>query len=119
MPTSIDSAFEEFQKELGPSNAARDDETIARYARTTQAQAPAPSCILYPETTEQVQALTRIASQHDVVLYPISCGKNWGYCDACAPTADSAIVDLGRMNRILEVNTDLAYCVIEPGVTQQ
>ena len=51
-------------------------------------------------------------------VYPISCGKNWGYGDACAPAAGSAILDLGRMNRILEVNRELAYCVIEPGVTQ-
>ena len=28
------------------------------------------------------------------------------------------IVDLSRMNRILEVNTELAYAVVEPGVTQ-
>lgn len=95
-----------------------DGETIDRYARTTQPHAPRPCCIIYPESTDEVQAITRVASEYGVVLYPISCGKNWGYGDACAPTPGAAIVDLGRMNRILEVNTELAYCVIEPGVTQ-
>ncbi len=28
----------------------------------------------------------------------------------------SVILDMSRMNRILEVNTDLAYCMLEPGV---
>jgi len=103
---------------LGDDAVADDPATIERYARTTQAAAPRPSCVLYPKSTEEVQTLVRIASQHGIVLYPISCGKNWGYGDACAPTEGAAIVDLGRMNKILEVHTDLAYCVIEPGVSQ-
>ena len=37
---------------------------------------------------------------------------------ACAVQEGQVIVDLSRMNRILEVNEDLAYAVIEPGVTQ-
>ena len=103
---------------LGNDRVLSDDATLARYARTTQAQAPRPSCILYPQSTAEVQQIVRIAGEHGVVVYPISCGKNWGYGDACAATPGAAIVDLGRMNRIHEVNTDLAYCVIEPGVTQ-
>lgn len=103
---------------LGVDGVRDDAATIARYARTTQVDAPRPSCVLYPTSTEQVQAVVRVAAEHGIVLYPISCGKNWGYGDACAPVDGAAIVDLGRMNRILEVHSDLAYCVIEPGVTQ-
>ena len=93
MQQSINNAVKEFEHALGPEKVAFDSETIEKYARTTQSQAPAPSLILYPESTEEVQVLTRIASEHDVVLYPISCGKNWGYGDACAPFDGSAIVD--------------------------
>jgi len=53
-----------------------------------------------------------------VQLHPISCGKNWGYGDRCAVSDGQVIVDLGRMNRIVEVNSRLAYAVVEPGVTQ-
>lgn len=113
-----DSAVAEWTAVLGEQGVAADAETIDRYSRTTQATATRPCCILYPENTEEVQALVEIASKHGIPVYPISCGKNWGYGDACAPTDGAAIIDLGRMNRILEVNTELAYCVIEPGVTQ-
>jgi len=51
-------------------------------------------------------------------VYPCR-GTQLGYGDACAPTELSAIVDLSRMDRILEVNTELGYAVIEPGVSQQ
>ena len=115
---STDSAVSEWITTLGEEAVACDRESLGKYARTTQAKATRPCCILYPETTEDVQAIVEIASDHGVPVYPISCGKNWGYGDACAPTDGAAIVDLGRMNRILEVNTELAYCVVEPGVTQ-
>ena len=104
---------------LGASKADASPETIARYARTMQPDGTTPDCILYPETVEDVQDITRIAQEHGHVIYPISGGRNWGYGDACAPVDGAAIVDLGRMNRIIELNRDLGYAVIEPGVSQQ
>jgi 4-cresol dehydrogenase (hydroxylating) len=94
-------------------------ETLARYARTTQDTATTPSCVLYPSDTEQVSQICHVANETGTVIYPISKGKNWGYGDACATTNGAAIIDLGRMNRIVEVNTELAYAVVEPGVTQK
>jgi len=117
--TFASEAIAEWTRALGEEQVKADPETIGHYARTTQADAPRPSCVLYPRSTPDVQAAARIASKHGVVLYPISRGKNWGYGDACAPTEGAAIVDLSQMDRILEVNTELAYCVIEAGVSQQ
>ncbi len=93
--------------------------TLDRYARTTQPHGTRPCCVLYPQSAEDVQAAVRIAAAYGVPLYPISRGKNWGYGDACAPQAGAAIVDLSNMNRILEIDGELGYAVIEPGVTQQ
>ena len=104
---------------LGDDRVRADAETLDRYARTTQASATRPCCVLSPLSTEDVQAIVKIASTHGIVVYPISGGKNWGYGDACAPTDGAAIIDLSSMNRILEVNTPLAYCVIEAGVSQK
>lgn len=116
---AMDAAVRDWTEALGPEQVAADEQTLARYARTTQAAAPRPGCVLYPRTTEEVQAIVRVAAAHKAPLYPISRGKNWGYGDACPTVDGAAVVDLSRMDRILEVNTDLAYCVIEPGVSQQ
>ncbi|MEA3365019.1 MAG: FAD-dependent oxidoreductase, partial [Candidatus Hydrogenedentes bacterium] len=115
---SVDGAIKAWSVVLGDANVRTSPEILDRYARTTQDTAPRPSCILFPESTAQVQEIVRIAGEHGVVVYPISRGRNWGYGDACAPTPGAAIVDFSRMNRILEVNTELAYALIEPGVTQ-
>jgi 4-cresol dehydrogenase (hydroxylating) len=91
---------------------------LERYGRTTGTTAHRPVAVLYPESTAQVQEALRIASAFEVGVYPISRGKNWGYGDACPLRANHAVLDLGRMNRIVEVNQELCYAVIEPGVTQ-
>jgi len=90
---SVSLAIDEWSLVLGKDKVSSEKEILARYARTTQADAPSPSCILYPTTTEEVQAVVRIASKYDVVVYPISRGKNWGYGDMCAPTDGSAIIE--------------------------
>jgi 4-cresol dehydrogenase (hydroxylating) len=115
---SFRDAVRDWTRLLGEENVRTDEETLAWYSRTTQDTAPRPSCVVYPKSTEQVQELVRLATRYGVVLYPISRGRNWGYGDACAPTPEAVIVDLSRMDQILEVNTELAYAVIQPGVSQ-
>jgi 4-cresol dehydrogenase (hydroxylating) flavoprotein subunit len=69
-----------------------------------------------PQSAEEVQAIVRIANEHKIPLWPISRGKNLGY-GGCAPRMSGTVVlDLTRMNRILDVNEQFGYCVIEPGV---
>ncbi|MDZ4857781.1 MAG: FAD-binding oxidoreductase [Candidatus Hydrogenedentes bacterium] len=111
-------AIDAFCAALGNDKVDSTSVTLDRYSRSTHTSGTRPCCVLYPTSTADVQAIVRAASEHGTVVYPISRGRNWGYGDACAPTDGAAIIDLGRMNRILEVNTELAYTVVEPGVTQ-
>ena len=104
---------------LGAEHIRTDEATLNRYGRGTATTTPKPLGVLYPSSTQEVQRVVQIAAENGIPLYPISKGKNWGYGDAAAPTEGQVIVDLGRMNRILEVNTTLKYAVVEPGVTQQ
>lgn len=76
----------------------------------------APAAAVVPQSVEQVQALVRLANEHGIPLWPICRGKNFGYGGAAPVQAGSVILDMSRMNRILEVNTELAYCMLEPGV---
>lgn len=114
-----DCAIHEWTALLGSARVSAEDHTRDRYARSTQQFSTRPAAILFPENADEVREIVRIASKHGVPLYPISRGNNWGYGDACAATDNQVIVDLRGMNRIIEVNADLAYAVVEPGVTQQ
>lgn len=117
-PTGAADAVAAWTALLGDGYVLTDAVTLDRYSRTTQREGTRPAVVLYPTSTEQIQEIVRIASAENVVLYPISRGRNFGYGDACAPTDHAAIVDLSKMNRIIEVDPELAYAVIEPGVTQ-
>jgi 4-cresol dehydrogenase (hydroxylating) len=112
-------ALAAWRRQLGPDRVLVDASTLDRYAASTSSWSTRPLAILRPGSTAEVAQVVRAATEHRVPLYPISAGRNWGYGDACALTDGHAIVDLSRMNRILEVDATLAYVVIEPGVTQQ
>jgi 4-cresol dehydrogenase (hydroxylating) len=76
----------------------------------------------YPESVEQVQALVLQARRERTPLYPVSTGLNFGYGGRSPALPGCALVDLSRMNRILNADAiSLAnpVAVIEPGVTQE
>lgn len=112
-------ALAELAQVVGAAHLLADDATCERYARSTAARPVMPLALVRPACPGEVAAITRIAARWRLPLYPISTGKNWGYGDACALGAGQLILDLSRMNRIIEVDPELAYAIIEPGVTQR
>ena len=75
------------------------------------------SAAVAPDSAEQVQEIVRIANEYRVPLYPISTGRNLGYGGAAPALSGSVVIDLKRMNKILEVDEQSAYALVEPGVS--
>ena len=75
------------------------------------------SAAVAPFTAEEVQAVVQIANEKRIPIYPISTGKNLGYGGAAPVLSGSVVLDLKRMNRILEIDERNAYVLVEPGVT--
>jgi hypothetical protein len=76
-----------------------------------------PSAAVAPDSVEQVQAIARVANRFKVPLYPISTGRNLGYGGSAPNYTGTVVLDLKRMNRVLEVNERNAYALVEPGVS--
>jgi 4-cresol dehydrogenase (hydroxylating) len=117
--SALAAAIEQWAAVVGPEHVRNDARALAGYTPSTSSRSTRPLAVLRPQSTEEVVRLVKIAAAFRLPLYPISRGKNWGYGDACAPTDGQVIVDLSRMDRIVEIDATLAYAVIEPGVTQQ
>ncbi len=117
--SDLSGALREWRDLLGEANVLADDGTRDHYARSTSSFSRRPAAILKPDTRDEVVAIVSIARRCRTPLYPISTGQNWGYGDACAVYDGQVIVDLGRLNRIVQVDSELGYAVIEPGVTQR
>lgn len=75
------------------------------------------SAAVAPSSAEQVQAIVRIANEFRVPIYPVSTGRNLGYGGAAPNLDGSVVVDLKRMNRIIEVDPVRHFALIEPGVS--
>jgi len=74
------------------------------------------SAVVLPATVEQVRAVVRIANEHRVPLWTFSQGRNNAYGGPAPRVSGSVLVSLRRMDRVLEVNQELAYALVEPGV---
>jgi 4-cresol dehydrogenase (hydroxylating) len=74
------------------------------------------SAVVSPTSTEQVQAVVRLANKYRVPLWTISQGRNNTYGGPAPRVRGSIIVSLRAMNRVLHVDDDLAYAVVQPGV---
>jgi (+)-pinoresinol hydroxylase len=78
---------------------------------------PIPSAAIAPDGVEQVQAVVKIANRFKIPLWTISTGKNLGYGGSAPLLSGSVVLDLKRMNRVLEVNDKNHYALVEPGVS--
>ncbi len=115
-------AIKEFQAAVGKQWVFTSDEDLDLYRDAYSPTWGEPeervaSGAVAPHTVEEVQAVMRIANRYKIPIYPISTGKNLGYGGSAPAYSGSVVLDLKRMNRILEVNEKQAYCLVEPGVS--
>ncbi len=75
------------------------------------------SAAVAPRTTEEVQAVVRACNARKIPLYSISTGRNLGYGGSAPVYSGSVVLDLKRMDKVIEVDERNASCVVEPGVS--
>lgn len=76
-----------------------------------------PGLVVQPGSVEEVQAVVRVAAELGVHLWTSSMGRNFGY-GGSAPVVNGGIVlNLRRLNRILDIDVTQGVVLLEPGVT--
>lgn len=115
----VDSAvLSAFRSELGEQAVDASPTSLESWSLCTTGTGTKPSAVVRPINQNQVQTIVRLANEFGTPLYPVSRGKNWGYGTANAVIDGCVIVDLSRMNRIIEVDDEFGIVTLEPGVTQ-
>jgi (+)-pinoresinol hydroxylase len=115
-------AIKQFEEAVGKEWVFTSDEDVALYRDAYSPFMGEPeekfaSAAVAPDGVEQVQKVVRTANQYKIPIYPVSTGKNLGYGGSAPVLSGSVVLDLKRMNRILEVNERNAYVLVEPGVS--
>lgn len=107
-------ALVEIVGERAVSNRA---EELWYYGRDPGVMPPhQPDYVVAPSTTEQVQQIVRLANKERIPLVPM--GNGMALTGLVIPLKGGIVLDMKRMDRILEVNERARYAVVEGGTSQ-
>lgn len=105
--------IEELADIVGKENFSDKDIELLSYSSDASRVRGGAVGIVWPVTTEQVQGIVRHAREHNLNLVPRGGGTS---LVGGAVPQDSLVVDMCRMNRVLELKPDGRHAVVEPGV---
>ncbi len=108
---------------LGADSVAWDPESLAKHSRDSwplailravhRRPAETPACVVQPRDTESVSRTLRYASEHQVPVVPYGGGS--GVCGGILPPEDAVVVDLRKMNRVLEIDERALLVRVQAG----
>jgi FAD/FMN-containing dehydrogenase len=115
--TTIDQIGVELRAAIGGNKVKDDELVLVSYASDVSPVPPRrPSYVVLPEERDDVVATLKIANEYNIPVGVMAGGINAG--GNAIPSEGGILLDLKRMDRIVEINTDSGYAIIEPGVTQ-
>jgi glycolate oxidase len=74
-----------------------------------------PLAVVLPRTTEEVAAVLRFCNDNGVPV--VARGAGTSLAGGAIPQEDAVVIGLGRMNRILEIDTANRFARVQAGVT--
>jgi len=106
--------YEEISQIVGPENMFRDRVECLCYSRDMSVHQGVADAVIFPRTAEQVSAVMKIAHREKI---PVTArGTGTSVTGAVLPVRGGILMDLHRMNNILEINKKDFYARLEPGV---
>src|SRR5579859_306654 len=73
-----------------------------------------PGAVVFPQNTEQVSRVMRLASEHKIPVVPRGAGT--GLSGGAIARQESIVLAFARMNKILEIDVANQRAVVQPGV---
>ncbi len=110
------SIIDQLREICGAEHVLTDDADRRFFSMDVYRSGELPIAVVQPGGVSELQDVVRIASAAGVALVPRGGGAS--YTDAYVPyTANSLLIDTGRMNAIVEINTEDMFVTVEPGIT--
>jgi FAD/FMN-containing dehydrogenase len=104
----------ELEKIVGGENVTASRPDLYNYSRDMTENEPAwPDFVVMPGGVAEVQGVLRLANREKIAVIPYTYGDNVG--GLTIPLRGGIILDLRRMNRLIEFNEEDRYIVVEPG----
>ena len=101
---------------VGKDFVSNKPEDLFIYSQDPGASEPRPvNFIVMPKTTEEVQEIMKLANKESIPLVPMGGGLTLS--GLIIPVKGGIVVDMKRMDKIIEINELSQYALIEAGVT--
>ena len=102
---------------VGEDSVSNNPEELFIYSRDSGAQEPRKvDYVVMPETVEEVQKVVFIANEEKIPITPL--GGGFTLSALAVPNRGGIVLDMKKMDRIIEVNRINRYAVVEAGVSQ-
>ncbi|RLB19868.1 MAG: FAD-binding oxidoreductase [Deltaproteobacteria bacterium] len=111
------SVYELLVNILGKERVSRSQEELFLYSRDSGAQPPrSADYVVLPKTTEEVQKIVALANENKIPITPL--GGGFALSALSVPNRGGIVLDMKSMDKIIEVNEENRYVLIEAGVSQ-
>jgi glycolate oxidase len=101
---------------VGKENVFFDGEIKQKYSfDMTENEPHQPDFVVMPKNLNEIINIVFLANKEKFPITPMVAGTNLG--GLTIPVEGGIILDLKRMNKIIDVNENEMYAIIEPGVT--
>ncbi|MCG7853703.1 MAG: FAD-binding oxidoreductase, partial [Methanosarcinaceae archaeon] len=99
---------------FGDERVLDEKKVLCEYARD-QSFAPGrkPDFVVFPQSVDEIQQVIRLANETSTPVIPYSSGLNLH--GAALPDHGGIVLNLSRMNNILEIDKNNWFVVVEPG----
>jgi len=99
---------------VGPENFTDSLIDLIAYSKDASEFKHRPDAGVWPTSTEQISAILRLANQEKFPV--IARGAGTSLAGLAVPHQGGLILDLGRMNKIIEISIEDRLAVVQPGV---
>jgi glycolate oxidase len=99
---------------VGKDNFTDQLEELVPYSYDASMNVHRPDAAVWPESTEHVAEIVKFANEHRIPIVPRGAGTSLS--GGVIPIRGGIIVDLSRMNRILEMSIENRYVRVQAGV---
>ncbi len=108
------SFFEELKAKLPAGSLSTDAADRVIYSFDGSKQQGYPDIVVTPTSQEEAAAAVGLAGKHRIPIFPRGAGS--GLTGGAVPTAGGMVLNLTRLNRIIEIDARNLTATVEPGV---
>ena len=99
---------------VGEGNFTDKLEELVPYSYDASMNVHRPAAAVWPESTEQVSQIVKFANEEKIPVVPRGAGTSLS--GGAVPIKGGIIIDLSRMNKILEISIENRYAKVQAGV---